>query len=467
MSKAAKNKGDEKGRSVFDRMIMTLMDEQEVSGFLDDCMSFDTNRIGNVPLRYRLIALGFVKHSTLSEVNESLKNNGCAVLYSRSLWEASLIYAFHNGMSYNEWKKLQDTCRELRESDELKDKYFRGSRITIGDIREYVEANSDLVGNAEVTRHITKTMDEKIKKLAQGEMDFREFLKYSFDSMSPVREKTRYYFCKYLNYYLESCIERYLETRDEGAAADSEAEELAIFKGLTELKRKKMSDEEVRDLLHEKAISPGAIFDAFNYFFFDYVSLDWMDVLLEYYGDISSVPESDRKKVADALRKYEPAKYSGMSDEEVLAARQEEMEMKEEELDRAYSEDDPSKGYQRNRAGENTIRRYIKGGLDIDRTTLICFLLFFGNKSDLPKEHKITRDRLDEILMECGFSELRREDEFDDFVIRYMESDEPVDLLMEEVTYYALEEENSFLFKTYLASRSAEEDMGKLMKESR
>ena len=91
---------------------------------------------------------------------------------------------------------------------------------------------------------------------------------------------------------------------------------------------------------------------------------------------------------------------------------------------------------------------------------------FFGEKADLPEQYTITRSRLDDILAECGFAELRREDEFDDFIIRYLESDEKVDMLMDEVTDYALDEENFFLYKTYLASRSAEADMEKLIKEN-
>ena len=39
-------------------------------------------------------------------------------------------------------------------------------------------------------------------------------------------------------------------------------------------------------------------------------------------------------------------------------------------------------------------------------------------------------------------------------------------MLMDEVTDYALDEENFFLYKTYLASRSAEADMEKLIKEN-
>ena len=54
---------------------------------------------------------------------------------------------------------------------------------------------------------------------------------------------------------------------------------------------------------------------------------------------------------------------------------------------------------------------------------------------------------------------MRKDDEFDYFVIKYIETDEPVDCLIETVTDYALDEENFFLYRMYRASRSADEDI--------
>ena len=67
------------------------------------------------------------------------------------------------------------------------------------------------------------------------------------------------------------------------------------------------------------------------------------------------------------------------------------------------------------------------------------------------------------MLTECGFAELREDDDFDAFIIAFIESDDPVSLLMNEVTAYAMGEENFYLYKMYYASRSAEEDINKLM----
>ena len=459
----AKKTGTGSGQSAFDRMIESLMQEQSEEKMLDDCMSYDMKTISKVPLRYRIIALGFVRKNSLQEVNDTLKSQGCAALYSRSLWEASLIYAFHNGLSYKEWKALQDVCRDVRKQKELKDRYFTNSRISLNDIRTYVEDNSETEGQVEATRHLTRANDIRIRNLTFEGMDFRDFLSISFDTMSPVREKSRYYFCKYMYYYLTTVLDRYISARRDGQDNETLLEELAIFKGVTGLKRKKMADEEVREFLSEAGVSFGAIFDAFNYYYFDYVSLDWMEVLIEYYGNFTSMPEDARRRLAASLRNYDPAGYAGLTDDEVLEKKQQEMDEEDEELNDIFSRNGDNKGYQRNRAGENTIRKYVKGGLDIDRTTLICFLIFFGNNAEMPERYRISRKRLDDMLTECGFAELREDDDFDAFIIAFIESDDPVSLLMNEVTAYAMGEENFYLYKMYYASRSAEEDINKLM----
>ncbi len=456
-------KRSEKGTSVFDRMISALMSEQGEYGYLDDCMSWEIEAVNKVPLRYRIIALGFAKHLSLDELNEKLKSQGCAGLYSRSLWEASLIYAFKNGLSYEDWKELQEICFEVRNEKVLADRYFQESRITLRDLKKYIDDNSELSNQVASTQHLTKVMDQKLSRLALGKSDFQDFLLFNIESLTPVREKTRYYFCKYLYYYLQSCMDRYLNGSQNAGVTESEIDDLAVFKGITALKRKKLSEEETRELLNNSGLSFGAVFDAFNYYFFDYVSLDWMEVLLDYYGSIHAIPNSDQSRLAQSLRNYEPEKYAAMTDGEVLASKQKELEKREEDLDAIYSLDGTNKGYQRNRAGENTIRKYVKGGLDIDRVTLVCFLIFFGSKSDLPDEYVIEKSRLNMILNECGFAGLREDDAFDDFVIRYLESSDPTDLLMNEVTDYAFDEENFFLYKTYLSSRSAQQDIDRLL----
>ena len=76
----------------------------------------------------------------------------------------------------------------------------------------------------------------------------------------------------------------------------------------------------------------------------------------------------------------------------------------------------------------------------------------------------ITQKRLNAILAECGFPGLREKDEFDSFVMKYMNADDPVDYLMESVTQYAFANRNFFLYHMYQESVSNEAQFEKLLK---
>ena len=75
--------------------------------------------------------------------------------------------------------------------------------------------------------------------------------------------------------------------------------------------------------------------------------------------------------------------------------------------------------------------------LDVDRTTLICFLLFFSSGTELPPEEVLSRERLDNILEECGFTRWTMRERFDDFILYYMEAEDPASYLVDEVMRYA------------------------------
>lgn len=447
--------------SAFDQMMSEFLNSENGALMLEDCMSFEFDRVNKVPLRYRIIALGFVKHYTLQQLNEELTRAGCPQLYSRSLMEAGLIYAFLNGMSYSEWRNLEKECVEIRDAADLSGAYLRGSSFTLRDLQEYVNANSDEEEQLLETKHLTRMIMGRIEEAVTGRADFRSFLNANLDSFSVVREKTRYYFCKYLCYDLETRIARYLEAEEKGQE-ESAVGEISVFRGLTKLKRKKMTPEEIRETLETSAVSCGEIFDAFNFFYFEYISLDWMEVLLEYYGNIEDMPPKEQKKLAASLRHYDAKKYGKLSDREILRKKQEELDAREEELDEIYSLSGENRGYQKNRVGENTIRKYIRGSLDIDRTTLVSFLLFFGSESRLPEEMKITPERLTEILLECGYPGLRPDDDFDAFVVDYLRAEDPTEFLMEQVTGYAKAEENFYLYQMYKASTSYDEEFRKV-----
>ena len=451
--------------TVFDTIIEDIMSDATGTQMLEESMSFNVTRVRNIPLRYRIIALGFVRGYTLDELNSKLSDSGCARLYARSLWEAGLIYAFSNGLSYREWQKLQEISGDFLKTAEVENRFFKGSSISLEELTDYLREGSEENASCMETRHLTRLVEQRIIDAAAGEGAFESFLAANVEAFSPVREKTRYYFCKYLYYLIMTRINRYVAALRENMAEEDAFADLVVLKGISQLKRKKHSPEEARAFLLKTDLSCGEIFDAFNYFYFEYVSLDWMQVLLEYYGDISSLPGSAVHTLAGYLRTYDPKTYKSEDDYEVVNILQDKMDADEAALDEIYSLDSQGRGYQKNRSGENTIRKYIKGTLDIDRTTLLCFLLFFAGNSDIPDNDRISEKRLNEILTECGFPHLREEDDFDYFVINYLSSKDPVGYLMDEVTNYALAEENFYLYRVYQSSTSYREDFEKLIKE--
>lgn len=124
--------------SVFEKMITDISNPSGNTDLLDECMTFRPDMIKKIPLRFRLIALGFLKKYSLDEMNEKLKSEGCAQLYSRSFWESSLIFAFSNHMSFNEWKALQKTCEEIRNSNAIDSPFFKENSITLKELHRYI-----------------------------------------------------------------------------------------------------------------------------------------------------------------------------------------------------------------------------------------------------------------------------------------------------------------------------------------
>lgn len=448
--------------SIFEKMMQDF-EKENVTEMLENCMSFNPKKTKKIPLRYRLIAVGFLSKMSLEELNNTLKREGCEVLYARNYMEAGLIYAFLNHMSYSEWKNLQKKYSCLMENKVTNDRYFTNSSVTYEELEKYVKENSKACGDMLHTCRITKYLNNQLAETRGNEEKFRDFLIQNQDDFSRVREKTRYYFCKYLYYYTEQKIEDYLKARQHSFGVEQAASDLFILKSASRLRQKNLTEREIINILHSSSISFGNIYDAFNFYYFDYVSSDWMEVLLEYYGNPENIHPDARKELAKSLRNYEP-KWQSKSDDEVIMEKYRALEERERELDAVYSLEGSTRGYQKNRSGEKSVRNYVKGILDIDRTTLICYLLFFGSALTDREEHAITGKRLNEILLECGFACLREEDDFDYFVTEYLNAEEPVDYLMESVTQYALQEKNFFLYHMYRNSVNNDETIRKLMK---
>ena len=429
---------------IFNQMVDDMHTLAPTDDILDACMSLSADVIRQVPLRYRIIALGFVNGFTLDELNDKLAQNGCPKLYSRNFWEATLIFAFLHGYTYDRWRQLQAQCADLYTRAEGQG-WFKDSKITYAELERYVQENSDGQGDMLATQMQTQMMERDLAESGDSVEDLRAFLTANLSSFSAVRERTRYYFCKYLYYYLNRRIENYFDACRRGNGIDEALSELLSLKAVTQLRRNlTRPEDQKRDLIRKSALSCGEIFDAFNYFYFGYVSADWVQILLECYDRIEDIPARQKQGLAGIFRKAHPD-WKTLSDDDVIRQSLAEMEAREDE---AYALDS-NRGYGKNRAGENALRKYIQGTLDINRTVLICFLLFFASDAMMPDAHRLTPGRLDEILNRCGYAALDIERDFDWFATEFLESKRPLDFLDEVIVGYARQEENSFLYRIY------------------
>ena len=85
------------------------------------------------------------------------------------------------------------------------------------------------------------------------------------------------------------------------------AEDPTFLKPLTKLKKEAekakptMTVQEKMVYLQAASLTPGGIFDEFNYFYFGYVSADWLEVLFELYGEFEHWPQQTKRKIARSL----------------------------------------------------------------------------------------------------------------------------------------------------------------------
>lgn len=420
------------------------------------------NKTSNrIPLRYRIIAAAFVGKADLNALNSTLVAHSCEQLYARNPYEATLIYAFSNGLGYDEWRSLLKESEYIR-SNVNDEPLLSSSRLSLKDIRAYVAKNS---GDASETHYETIHRTGSLQShLSSASADRKELLKYLLRNTSEfsfVREITRYYFCKYLMYFLETRKNDYCKALEIGHGIPRALSRLSVFKVQSTLARKKHTPEEAAKLIDEAPISLFAIYDDFESFYFGYTTMDWMSVLLERY-DIYNLNDSQKKDVANYLRNYNPS-LAGKSDEELVAWQQEEMEKRDAEADLEYSLDGEGKASVPSRVGETFLRKVLRGAVDLDRTTFLTFLLFFDKESDVPPEHRITEARLRDILNGCGFPVLNSEREIDDFIIDYLNTDDPMSLLLQEAEIMAMSQENFYLYKSHLASKSKSSEWENLL----
>ena len=477
-------------RSKLDILICELLSAEDDNIMLELCQSKKPRHLAAIPLRYRLIMLGFVKKMTLAEVNAKLLENGCPKLYARSFREATLIYAFSNGLDYEAWKGLQAECSALRRQVAKADRMLNGKAVSFGEIKAYVDDHSLLEQSVAKTIHETKILEQQILRMGADERQFQLFLLSNIHSFSTVREKTRYYFCKYLCYFLETRIERYLSFLEKDVWKGEALEDLSVFRVTKKLSRKKHTPSEARSALEQSALSPGGIYGAFSDFFFGYITVDWMETLLEIYYDPEDMPAAIKRRLARAIREEiadgeaEVSRKGGaggkaagaqggspehpdpslLSDEDVIFWKIDQLEKKEElEEEQSLRGDAASAGYQKGRMGKNFITNVIQGSVDLDRTTFIAFMLFWGACSKIPAEQVVNEGRLNDILTECGFAALDSEEPFDDFAARFLAATRPKELVQKEAEALAEKGENFYLYKTYNTSKSVDKKWAELL----
>ena len=190
-------------------------------------------------------------------------------------------------------------------NDDRTDMWFNSSTVTYRELREYVRQNSDITEEELQTQKVTRKLRRQIEK-STTEEDFLKFMEDNREDFCVVREKARYYFCKYLCYYIEEKTEAYLAARKSGFGQEQTLVELNVLKCAELLRKKFKDDQEIREALLDCAISFGNIYDAFNYFYFEYVSTDWMEILMDgYQGSLSRMSEKEIEFLAHAIRSYE------------------------------------------------------------------------------------------------------------------------------------------------------------------
>lgn len=444
-------------------IVNQLFLEETGTDQLNKCMKGDPSLSRKIPPRYKIIALGFVRQYSLDEVNQKLQEKGFAKLYARSLWESSLIFAFQNGYSFERWEKVADQVRKIRASmPSNHDILASSSKISMETLRKYIEKNSDMENSEYMTMHRTQRMESELFEIG-GEEKFIEYLKVNLFAFSTARDKTRYYFCKYLYYYLERKIKEYLRLLSVHTKSSIEneirSEEIQVFKGPFNFSTKS-SKESIRNELESAPISSKILYKEFGDFFSGYTTTDWMHVFLDYYDrDLNDLPPQEAQKLCKVAKHYD-RKYKKMEDAQIL---QELSKLRELENEESDSDNESS---QKGRMGEHSIRKYIKGQLDLDRVTFICFLLFYGTELRKPVRLHIDEERLNTVLKESGFRKLDGNNDFDNFVINYLNANSPILYLADVVTEYVTsKQDNYYLYKLYRNSRSADTDMQNLTEE--
>ena len=116
-------------------------------------------------------------------------------------------------------------------------------------------------------------------------------------------------------------------------------------------------------------------------------------------------------------------------------------------------------GYQSGRSGETYFRDFITGRRDINRDTLLAFLVFVQAETKLDLKDKLTIARINRILYNCGFAQLRPDREFDEFIRKYLTGEAKEEVLYEAAERAALKSEDFYLYKLYQQAKSCQKEI--------
>ena len=405
-----------------------------------DLIRFDRKALEKAPLRVRLILKGLQAGSSAEEVNASLSRQGFPSLYVRSLPEAVLYYALEHRLTIAQWLELENKAEQLSAGC-ASDGWFQSGQITMEELERYVLSHSDLENGVPATQNLTVQLQTQLQYI-QVDTEFLGFIQNNLTAFSEVREKTRYYFCKYLYYHLLGCVEDYFSAKQAGVAVSfAEARIKTVFRAWTYLDRhRSLNAAQMREALWQSALSLGGIFKSFSFFFFDYITQSWVDLLPEIYG-------SDFRNVSRRVKELYIKALKQPVQEDLDAGVQRAVMLRESQLDQAAPKE---------RCGETALRKYLRGQLDLDRTTFLCFLLYFSACAPIPAGQKLTEARVDQILGNCGMATLTQGDDFDGFICEFLgcsSQSEAWELVSSEIARYVEAGENSFLYRTYRQSQ--------------
>ena len=452
-----------KDRSIcpLDAFVIEMMNSSDDTNLIDLCLSdAGTAVIASVPERYRLISLALNRNFSPAQLDALLEKKHHPKLYVRNYLESSIYYALQNKLTYEQWKSLRKEMDRIHIESQIIPDAFPGPSVTLNDIRRYVAANSALESGLPMTRFsVTKHLQNELNHLDSDSQSFLEFVADNADKFSEVRERTRYYFCKYLVYYLEErkrlFFDEFAKSRGENSTFRSDHLEnaykaLSVFRIKTDIGRHSYTEEVLSDLIDQAPLTPYFIYAAYEDHYFGYVNTDWISIVLEIYGE--DLPVSLKRRVAKII-KNEHAAPAAADDDAVIRWKLEETEKEESRKDEAAAKGSVRKP-QSGRMGEAFIRDVIKGRRDLDRTTFIAFLLFFQKASAVPEPFGITGDRLDSILRSCGYQAMNDKDDLDLFFIDYLDAEDPYEFLTSEVESLAMSESNFYLYNSYVNSKS-------------